>query len=105
LGKPLGVVDILIAGESTEHRLAEQPTQLVAHVLTAAAIEELRDRDLGEPQDVIQLTVGEQATVGGDPGTVEFELDPAVKSGPQRQLFGFTRRAPHDHSPSVVPTC
>jgi hypothetical protein len=35
---------------------------------------------------------------------VEFELDTAVESGPQRQLFGFTRRAPHDHTPSVVPT-
>jgi hypothetical protein len=76
----------------------------VAHVLAAAAIEELRDRDLGKPQDVIQLTVGEQAAVGGDPGTVELELDTAVESGPQRQLFGFTRRAPHDHAPSVVPT-
>jgi hypothetical protein len=28
------------------------------------------------------------------PFGVEFELDTAVKSGPQRQLFGFTRNAP-----------
>ena len=55
------------------------------------------------PQDVVQLTVGEQPAVGGDPGTVEFKLDPAVESGPQRQLSGFTRRVPHDHAPSVVP--
>jgi hypothetical protein len=58
-----------VAGEPTEHQLAEQPIQLVAQVLTAAAIEELRDRGLGEPKDVIQLTVGEQAAVGRDPGT------------------------------------
>jgi hypothetical protein len=48
---------------------------------------------------VIQLTVGEQAAVGGDPGTVELELDPAIESGSQREFFGFTRRystiAPH----------
>ena len=69
------------------------------------AVQEFGDRDLGEAQDVIQLTVGEQPAVGGDPGTVEFELDTAVESRPQRQLFGFTRRVPHDHAPSVVPTC
>jgi hypothetical protein len=46
----------------------------VARVLAASAVEELRDRDLGEPQNVVQLTVGEQAAVGGDPGAVEFEL-------------------------------
>ena len=103
-GEPLGVVDILVAGEPTEHRLAKQPAQRVARVLAAAAIEELGDRDLGEPEGVVELTVGEQAAVGGDPGTVEFELDPAVESGPQRQLSGFTRRVPHDHAPSVVPS-
>jgi hypothetical protein len=31
----------------------------VAHVLAAAAVEELRDRDLGEPDGAIELTVGE----------------------------------------------
>jgi hypothetical protein len=27
---------------------------------------------------------------------VEFELDPAVENESQRQLFGFTRRVPHN---------
>ena len=103
-GEPLGVVDIFVAGEPTEHGLAEQPAQLVARVLATAAVEELRDRDLGEPQDVVQLTVGEQPAVRGDPGAVEFELDPAIESGSQRGFFGFTLRVPHDHVPSVVPT-
>jgi hypothetical protein len=49
-GEPLRVVHVFVAGEPTEHRLAEQPTQLVAHVLAAAAIEELRDRNLGDPR-------------------------------------------------------
>jgi uncharacterized protein (TIGR03032 family) len=35
-GEPLGVVDILVAGEPPEYRLPKQPTQLVAHVLSAA---------------------------------------------------------------------
>ena len=29
---------------------------------------------------------------------MELQLDPAVESGPQRQLSGFTRRIPHDHA-------
>ena len=102
-GESLGVVHVFVASEPTEHRLAKQPAQCVACVLAAAAVQEFRDRDLGEPQDVVELTVGEQPAVGGDPGTVEFKLDPAVESGPQRQLSGFTRRVPHDHAPSVVP--
>jgi hypothetical protein len=76
----------------------------VARVLAASAFEELRDRDLGEPEGIVKFPVSEQAAVRGDPGAVEFELDPAVESGPQRQLFGFTRPVPHDHAPSVVPT-
>ena len=102
-GEPLGVVDILVAGEPPQHRLAEQPAQRVARVLATSAVEELGDRDLGEPEALVELTVGEQPAVGGDPGTVEFELDPAVESGPQRQLSGFTRHVPHDHAPSVIP--
>jgi hypothetical protein len=54
--------------------------------------------DLGEPEGIVEFTVGEQAPVRGDPDAVEFELDPVVESGPQRQLFGFTRRVPHDHA-------
>jgi hypothetical protein len=103
-GEALGVVDILVAGHPPKHRLPKQPAQCVARVLAASTVQEFRDRDLGEPESIVELTVGEQPTVGGDPGTVEFELDPAVESGSQRQLSGFTRRVPHDHAPSVVPT-
>jgi hypothetical protein len=53
----------------------------VARILAEAVIEELGNRDLGEPEGGVELAVREQAAVGGDPGTVEFELDPAVESG------------------------
>jgi hypothetical protein len=84
--------------------LAEQPAQLVARVLATAAVEELRDRRVGEPEGVIQLAVSEQTAVRGDLGAVEFELDPAIESGSQRRLFGFTRHVPHDRLPSFAPT-
>jgi hypothetical protein len=71
-GEPLGVVDILIAGEPTEHCLAKQSAQLMACVLAAAAVEELRDRHVGEPEGIVEFAVGEQAAIGGDPGALEF---------------------------------
>ena len=55
------------------------------------------------PESIVVLTVGEQAAVASDPSAVELELNPAVENRPQRQLFGFTRRVPHDHAPPVVP--
>ena len=76
--------------------MAEQPAQLVARVLATAAVEELRDRRVGEPESVIQCAVSEQTAVRGDLGAVEFELDPAIESGSQRRLFGFTRHVPDD---------
>jgi hypothetical protein len=103
-GELLGVVHVFIAGEPPEHRLAKQPTQLMARVLAAATIQEPGDRDIGEPEGIVELTVGEQAAVGADPGAMEFELDPAVEGGPQRRLSRFTRRVPHDHAPSIVST-
>ena len=102
-GEPFGVVHVLVARQPTEHRLAKQPAKGVARVLAASAVEEFHDRDLAEPQHGVQLTVGEQAAVRGDPGTVEFELDSAVESGSQRQRSDFTRRVLHDHAPSVIP--
>jgi hypothetical protein len=42
--------------------------------------------------------------VRGDLGAVEFQLDPAIESGSQRRLFGFTRHVPHDRLPSFAPT-
>jgi len=103
-GEPLGVVDILVAGEPTEHRLAKQPAQCVARVLAAAALEELGDRDIGEPKGIVELTVRKQAAVRRDLGAVEFQLDPPGESGSQRQPSGFTRRVPHDHASSIVPS-
>ena len=103
-GEPLGVVDILVAGEPPEYRLPKQPGQRVARVLAASAFEELRDRDLGEPEGIVKFPVSEQAAVRGDPGAVEFELDPAVEIDPQRLRCCFTHRIRHDRIPSLVPT-
>jgi hypothetical protein len=76
----------------------------MARVVATAAVEELCDRDLGEPEGIVELPVGEQAAVRGDPGAVELELDPAVEIDPQRLRCRFTHRIRHDRIPSFVPT-
>jgi hypothetical protein len=43
--------------------LVKQPAQCVARVLAAAAIEELGDRDIGEPKGIIELTLRKQAAL------------------------------------------
>jgi hypothetical protein len=93
-GEPLGVADILVAGDPTEHGLAEQPAQLVARVLATAAVEELRDRRVGKPEGVIQLAVSEQTAVRGDLGAVEFELDPAIGRRSAAALWLHPPRTP-----------
>jgi hypothetical protein len=64
----------------------------------------LCDRDLGEPEGIFKFSVSEQAAVRGDPGAVEFELDPAVEIDPRRLRCCFTHRMRHDRIPSLVPT-
>jgi hypothetical protein len=49
---------------------------------------------LRNTESVVQLAVGEEAAIAGDPSTVELELDPAVE-GDAKRLFRFTRRVRH----------
>ena len=102
-GEPLGVVDVLVAGEPAVDRLAQQAEQPVADVLAAPALGEGRCGHRGQAEGVVQLAVGEQAAVGGDPGAVELELEPAVEGDPQG-LFRFTRRVRHP-APARPPLC
>jgi hypothetical protein len=54
----------------------------VPDVLPAPALSEARGGQRGQAEDVVQLAVGEEAAVGGDPGAVEFELQAAVEPDP-----------------------
>jgi hypothetical protein len=68
----------------------------VPSVLPAPAFRESRHARRGQVEGVVQLAVGEQAAIRGDPGTVKFELQAAVERDPQGWFFGFTRRIRHD---------
>jgi len=47
---------------------------------------------IAQPACVIELTIGEQLSVGRDPTAVEFQLQAAVKIDPQGTIIRCTRR-------------
>jgi hypothetical protein len=91
MGQPLGVVDILVAGETPENRLAQERAQAVADIPAASAIAEHGCGEIRETKSVVQFAIGEQATIRRDTSAMEFELDPAVETEPQSRLLAFTR--------------
>jgi hypothetical protein len=75
----------------------------VPDVPAAPAFGERRCGYGGEAEGVVQLALGEQAAVGGDPGPMELELEATVERNPQG-LFRFTRRVRHA-APVKPPLC
>jgi hypothetical protein len=64
-------------------------------VLADARVNETIANHVGQPERVIEVTIGEQSGVGGDPGAMKLELQAAVEIKPQRLVLRFTRRVRH----------
>ena len=54
-GESVGVVDILVSGQTTEHRLPEQPIELMDGVLACAGVAQCRSRQIRQPECVVKL--------------------------------------------------
>ena len=91
----ISVVHILIAGETAEYRLPQQPGEEMARVATSADFRQRATGQVGQPERVIQLPVGQQAGVGGDAAAVELEPQATVEIDPQGRVIRFTRRVAH----------
>ena len=88
--QPVGVVDVLVAGEAREDRLAQEPGEVVPAVLADARVgDHALLRNVGQAEGVVQLPVQEQSAVGADRGAPERELHRAVKLEPQSPRFLF----------------
>jgi hypothetical protein len=85
--QPLGVVHILIAGQPSEHRLAQQPGQPMATILAGARIRQRIGTRVSQAKRVLQLAVGQQPAIGGNRGTTKLEQQTAIKIEPQRLAF------------------
>jgi hypothetical protein len=77
----------------------------LADVPAASTIAEDGCSKIRKAETVVQFAIGEQATVRRDARTVEFELDPAVETEPQRSLAAFTLRVHHSALASSPLSC
>ena len=88
----VGVVHVVVAAKTAKHRLAELPDHAMPPVLAGTAVLEKTPGNLGQAKGIIKLSISEEPTVGSDLGTVELQLQAAVKINSQRGLSAFTRR-------------
>ena len=55
-------------------------------VLAGARVNETIANHVGQPERVIEFTIGEPSGVGGDPGTMKLKLQAAVEIEPERAI-------------------
>ncbi len=67
----------------------------MATVLPATRVRQYVPGNIDQSDRIIQFPVRQQPGVGSDLGTVELQLEPAVKIQPQNPLFRFTHRVSH----------
>ena len=103
--QPVGVVDVLVSGKPTEHRLAQHAHQIVATVPARAPVNQVLLRDGHQAERVIELAIGQQSGIGGDARTVKLQLETAVEIEPEGIGFGFTRWLRHHRPRSNETRC
>ena len=80
----LGVVDILVAGQSAVDRLPEERGEAVLRVL-AGRVSCRTSRPVSVScEAVVEFSVGQEPGVAGDVGAVEFKAEAAVELRPER---------------------
>jgi hypothetical protein len=93
--KAIGVVHILVPGQTAEYRLPQQPSQQMPGVPAPAAFRQRAAGQIGQPEHVVQLRFGEQAGVGSDAAALELQPQATIEIDPQGAVIGFTRRVVH----------
>jgi len=96
------IVHVLIAGQTTEHGLAQQARQQVARVLAAPQVRQGRAAQISQAKDLVQLAVGQEPSVGGDRAAVELALQAPVEIDAQMRLSGVTHRVRRTWSVSMM---
>ena len=102
---PVSVVDVLVSGKPTEHRLAQHADQIMTSVPPRAAVNEVLLRDGHQAERVIKLAIGQQSGIGGDTRTVELQLETAVEIETESIGIRFTRWMRHHRSRTNQTRC
>jgi hypothetical protein len=82
VAQPVGVVHILVAGQPSEYRLAQQARQSVPTILAGARISKRIGRRVGQTHRVIQLTVRQQPGIRGDRRAAKLQQQATVEIEP-----------------------
>ncbi len=102
--KPLGVVDILVPGQTPEHRLPKHPDDSVPAVLAATTVSQRPGRHLCQAKRVVQFPIREQAAVRRYLRSMELQLHAAVEIHAKQPVLGFTHRMHHENLASIDTT-
>ena len=66
MAQPLGVVDVLVSGKPTEHRLPQHTDKSVPAVLAGAGVGEPLAGHRRKAERVVEFAIGKQPSIGGD---------------------------------------
>jgi hypothetical protein len=90
--QPVGVVDVLIARQPREDRLAEQPGETAPTGPPGARVADQPGGQVRQAKRVVKFPMQLQIAIRTDRRTPEFHLHRGVKFQPKRPRFRFTRR-------------
>jgi hypothetical protein len=97
--QPFGVVHVLIAGQTTEHRLSQQANERMTTILASSRIGEHLTSQAGQAEHVVEFAIGEQPGIGGDDRAAKLQGQAAVKIETKCTRFRFTRSVRHRDLP------
>lgn len=90
-GKPLGIVGVLVTGQTAVDRLPQHRRQGVLRVKTGPGIVQFQLVNLSrQAERLVECTIRQETGIAGDLCPVEFEANLTVEINPQGVLFAFT---------------
>ena len=61
MAEPLGVVDVLVSGKPTEHRLPQHTDKSVPAVFAGASVGEPLAGEIRKAESIVKLAIGQEA--------------------------------------------
>ena len=102
-GQPVGVIDVLVAGEPAEDGLTGKGEDAVRAVVTSARVLEVLAHQLMKAEHNVDLAIEQQAAIRSNLAAVELDPHAAIEIQPSVFGLAFGRKARHYRSPPMPP--
>jgi len=96
MAQALGVVNIFIPSEPTEHGLPQHSDESMPAIPARACVGEHLARHIAETERVIEFAIGQQSCIRSDHRSAKLEHQSAVEIEPESAIIRFTRQVRHD---------